>query len=134
MGSAIDVYAILQKLASPCLLVFCRQVWDLREYGCVTAGAGKVGTHKDKSPISGLKHRCSRLVRAAGHGTSRTRAREPAVARHGAYPGRKETWDAQICENLITISGFDSIIVRFSLGVLTDDWCPALGAKPSTRR
>jgi hypothetical protein len=57
MGPASGLYSILQKLASPRLFVFCRQVWDLREYGRVTAGAGKVGTHKDKSPISGLKHR-----------------------------------------------------------------------------
>ncbi len=60
MGPASGVYSILQKLASPHLLLLCRQVWDLREYGRVTAGAGKVGTHKDKSLISGLKHRCSR--------------------------------------------------------------------------
>ena len=57
MGPTSDVYAILQKLAFPLLLVFYRQVWDLREYGCVTAGVGKVGNHKYKSLISGLKHR-----------------------------------------------------------------------------
>ena len=56
MGPASDVYAILRKLASLFLLVFYRQVCDLRKYGCVSASVGKVGTHKDKSPISGLNH------------------------------------------------------------------------------